>query len=228
MRGARHTVATAAKATERDGRCLARRTSPAARFLGRCSSSCQHARVGYRPDRGVYLTADQMISRGGAVDIHARMWCRHMFLCIALSDPDFWNSQSRGERAQTSVRLRSAAVSHTANQTTTNRQMELARALRPWFPQSAFVHIVLAPDRKGSDSRDTTQWTLMMHGVADGRMPPQRTGGRPNAEVVRAQLPARNQTGKFWLSESGWYLHRERCWLGLAYERASRRPPTRS
>lgn len=41
--------------------------------------------------------ADQMVSRGGPVDVHREHWRRQLALCVPVSDPGFWSEAGRLE-----------------------------------------------------------------------------------------------------------------------------------
>jgi 7-cyano-7-deazaguanine synthase in queuosine biosynthesis len=45
---------------------------------------------------GYAYAADQMLARGGPVDVHRRGWRRRLALCVPVSDPAFWTEPAQG------------------------------------------------------------------------------------------------------------------------------------
>ncbi len=49
--------------------------------------------------------ADQIISRGGGRDAHARRWKRHLALCVPVADPAFWSTSTVTEHLAAALRF---------------------------------------------------------------------------------------------------------------------------
>lgn len=45
---------------------------------------------------GYAYAADQMLSRGGPIDVHRKDWRRRLALCVPVSDPAFWTDPAQG------------------------------------------------------------------------------------------------------------------------------------